>query len=511
MNAGMLHADPRGRVVEESDFVIVGSGAAGATAAATLAEAGYDVVILEEGSYVPPGSRSPLLPDAARDLFRDLGLSAAEGRAIIPLLQGRCVGGTTVINAGIIWRMPERVHRAWVEADPGIARALPWERLEAHYETVERALGVAPVTERIAGANNTLMARGARAAGVAGRYIDRNAPDCEGTGTCLQSCPRGNKLSMEVTFLPKAIAAGARLYARCRVERLTPTRAAAWRVEATLRHPVTGERRGTLTAGARRGVVLAASTLQTPALLRRNGIGHKRVVGEHLQAHPGCAVAGVFDEPVRMWEGVHQGYESTHLRDQGVKLEAIGLPPELAAFRLPGIGDEWSRRISRLDHVALWAVAVRCEAHGSVRPFGPGAVRVRYCPTRADVKKFQLGVKTLADMAFAAGARVVMPGMASLPTEMRDPRETRMILSRPADARDFQMVLTHLMGAARMGSDPERSAVGLDFQVHGAPGLYVADSSLFPTNLGVNPQHTIQAVAMEMARSAAARHADRAA
>src|SRR5690606_15706223 len=118
---------------------------------------------------------------------------------------------------------------------------------------------------------------------------------------------------------------------------------------------------------ARRAVVLAASAVQTPLLLARAGVGRRSgLVGRRFQAHPGAAVLGVFDAPVRMWDGVTQGHESTHYWHERMKFESLALPPEIGAARLPGVGPALMRELAGYDHIAQWGVQIRAEAHGRV-------------------------------------------------------------------------------------------------------------------------------------------------
>lgn len=486
---------------EVADFVVIGSGAAGGTAARVLAGAGLDVVLLEEG---PPPDRARVargIFPAMAHLFRDLGMTVMTGRSAIPYLQGRCLGGSTAINSAICWRMPEDVYaRCW--AHHGLERALPLSELDDAYRTLEEELSVGPVREDRLGNNNRLMRRACEELGWRGRTIERNERDCEGSGQCLQACPTQRKQSVDVTYIPQALRDGARVYPWCEVQRIgVADGRAAW-VDARGSDQMARARR--LRVRARRGVILAASAVQTPCLLRRSGLGDPRHVGEHFRAHPGAAMIGVFDAPVRHWQGATQGYESDAFRRQGIKFEAISLPFPLGGVRIPGVGDAFSRAAADWDRMAIWAVQVRAEAEGRVRPgwFGP---RVSYTPAPGDMARLRRGLAILAEMLFAAGARAVLPGIHGLPERIEHPdRARRLIRHGPLDPRAYKMIATHLFGTARMSLDPASGVVGPDFQVHRLPGLFVVDSSVFPANLGVNPQHTIMAVAMVAARRLAA-------
>jgi len=203
--------------------------------------------------------------------------------------------------------------------------------------------------------------------------------------------------------------------------------------------------------------------------------------------------------------GATQGAECTHLRrTEGIKLETIGMPPELAAVRIPGIGHELMKRMGVFPNLAVWAVVVRAEAEGAVRPAWGGRDKVKLSLTRRDMERSRKGVAMLTRMMFEAGAREVWPGIFGLPSVLTSVDQVKLIEEAPLDARAYSFITTHLFGAARMGTDPRSSVVGPDFQAHEARGLWVVDSSVFPTNLGVNPQHSI----MGLARLAATRVAE---
>ena len=188
---------------------------------------------------------------------------------------------------------------------------------------------------------------------------------------------------------------------------------------------------------------------------------------------------------------------------RGFKLESLSLPPELLASRLPGAGDRWQRALHKLDYFAQWCAVVRMHAHGRVRPGWNDAVRVRYEPTPRDVERLKEGVALLVRMMFASGAREVYPGVAGLPDVFDRPEQAEWIRDPRVSRRDFHMMASHHFGTACAGDDPRTSVVGPDLQSHDVRGLYVMDGSVFPTNLGVNPQHSIMAVAFRAAEDLA--------
>jgi len=474
------------------DYVVIGSGAAGGTAARVFTSLGLDVVIVEEGPPIDRAiSAKGVMPTFTR-YVRDGGSQAAVGRSFIPVLQGRCVGGSTAINSAICWRIPEDAYERCFRSH-GLDRAVPLDALEKAYARIEEDLHVTETREEILGTNSGLMRDAGRLLKLEGRAIPRNERDCTGSGNCLLACPTSRKQSTDATYIPMALAKGARLYATCRADRVTTRGGRADGIEGTFLDPF-GRRGPRLRVEARRGVVVAGSAVHSPQLLHRSGLGN-REVGRHFQAHPGTAMIGVFDEAVRPWSGATQGYEIDHYRKERMKLESIGLQPELAGVRLPFVGAELMRALANYGHVAIWAVLCRANAEGAIRRFGPFGSKIKYTPLAEDVAVIRRGLKLTGEMMFAVGAKVVFPGIYGLPARITSPDGLRAIDEATLDPRAYHLIATHLFGPTRMSIDPRDGAVGPDFQVHGVPGLYVIDSSVFPTNLGVNPQHTIMGVA----------------
>lgn len=493
-------------VDEEFDFVVVGSGASGAVAAYVLAKEGFSVAILEEGPWVKTRDFQEVVYEAFKRMFRDAGTQVLEGHSYMPLIQGRCVGGSTVMNSAIAWRTPEDVLDDW-RAKFGLADTLGARALEPHFDALEHDLNVHAVDDDALGENNRIMLDQAAKDGIVASRMRRYDRGCKGTGRCFTGCPSAAKQGMSVTYVPWALALGARVFSSCRAEKVEIVNGRAVGVVArtTSTTPGTATNRR-VHLRAKHGVFVAASTIQTPNILHRSGI-RGAALGAHFQCHPGHGLGAVFDDAVHMSIGATQGAESIHFRKTDrIKIETISMQPELAAVRIPGIGAELMRRFDTFSNLGVWAMLVRSEAEGTVKPGWGGHDKVKFSLTRTDMERARKGCALVARMMFDAGAREVWPGIYGLPSVLTSPSEVRLIEEGPIDSRAYSFITTHLFGAARMGPDPRTSVVGLDFATHQAKGLYVIDSSLFPTNLGVNPQHSIMAVS----RLAATRVAQRA-
>jgi choline dehydrogenase-like flavoprotein len=479
---------------DAADFVIVGTGAGGATAARVLSEAGLSVIMLEEGALLRPEQRERGMLDAMSQSMRDLATLSTRSAAPIPLLQGRCVGGSTAINSGIIWRMPEDVRRDWGEHF-GLGELVDARAQQRIFETLETELEIAEVDEAVLGGNGTLMQRASEALGLPGRPTRRNAKHCVGRARCLQGCPEGARQSMDVSYVPFAREHGARLFPQARATRVVAEDGRARAVQGEL---LDGDRRttGRFKVVGRRGVIIAAGAVHTPLLLHRSGLRH--MIGERFQAHPGAAVVGRFGDCVGMGIGATQAYE-VPLPGLGVKLESLSLPPELLAARLPGAGDEWQRRLSHLEDYAQWVAVTRMRALGRVRPARFGGPDVRYEPLADDIDRLKKGVSLLVQMMFAAGADEVYPGIAGLPEVFTSRGQAELILDARVKRKDLHLVASHHFGTACAHKDPAHGVVGPNLECHELARLFVMDASVFPTNLGVNPQHSIMAVTFRAA------------
>ena len=193
--------------------------------------------------------------------------------------------------------------------------------------------------------------------------------------------------------------------------------------------------------------------------------------------------------------------------EQGFKVESLALPPELLAARLPGAGHDWQAQLSELDHFAQFAAIQRVRARGRVRPGLFDMVSVRYELEPDDVLRLKHAVALMIRMMFAAGATEVYPGVSGAPERMTRAEESEAVLARTIQRRDFHLVASHHFGTAAAGGTASTSVLTPELMSHDVRDLYVMDASALPTNLGVNPQHTIMALVFHAAEKLANRAA----
>ena len=408
----IAYPEIRGQVEIQTDVCVVGSGAGGAVVARELAEGGLSVVVLEEGGYFTRGDfQGPPFERMLR-LYRDGGLTAAAGRGIVPIPLGKAVGGTTVVNSGTCFRPPARVLREW-GSRWGIDGIDP-ESMDPILQRVEETLSVRPVPDHLLGGNARTFDRGVRALGYHGAPIQRNIVGCRGCGVCAYGCPSDAKQAMHLSYLPKAEAAGARIYARCRVDRIVVEGDRVLAVEADILEQETDRVRGRLRVRPKL-VVLAAGALHTPLLLMANGLaGGSGQVGRNLSIHPAVGVSALFDEEVYSWRGTMQSYYVDDFAESdGLLFEVTSLLPGLALATLPGTGAAVKENLARYKHLASVGLFVSDTSRGRVLrlPGGRGGPLVVYNLNRQDAARLVRGIAIAAEVFLEAGAKAVFTGL----------------------------------------------------------------------------------------------------
>lgn len=492
----------KGDVRERADAVVIGSGAGGAVVAKELAEAGLAVVVIEEGAYFTREDYGEGAPwERVQKLYRDSGLTAAFGRPLIPIPLGKAVGGTTVINSGTCFRPPERVLREW-ESRWGLEGLDP-QTMEPIFRRVEETIHVQPVPWEIIGTNAQVFHRGVQALGYRGAPLLRNMEGCRGCGVCAFGCPSDAKQAMHLSYLPRAAAHGARVYARCRARHILTEKGRAVGVEADILDAASDQVRGRLLVRAP-VVVLGAGAIHTPALLMANGLAlESGQVGRNLRIHPALAVVAAFEEEVYGWRGTLQSYYVDDLQEShGVLLEVTSSPPGLGAATTSEVGLELKEALARYKHLASVGLFVSDSSQGRVVPgFGRGwwsSPTIFYSLNQEDAARLQRGITLAAEIFLAAGATTVFPGVrGGRPITGREElRRFQGVTVRPGQ---LSPVGFHPMGTCRMGRDPAETVVDPYGEAHRVRNLYLADASVFPSCVGVNPQVTIMALATRTA------------
>jgi choline dehydrogenase-like flavoprotein len=486
---------------EECDVAIVGSGAGGAAAAAILAEAGLDVLVLESGPYVDHASYPTDPLEGLPLMYRDGGMTVASGKPAILVPVGRTVGGTTVINSGTCFRAPRQVLEQWSEGE-GIDWAL---RLDPLYAAAEETLAVTPLDPERIGRNGQLCMEGAAAIGASGGPISRNAGACVQCSSCPLGCRIDAKRAAHVSYLPRAVSAGARVRAGVQVQRILREGGRVRGLACRAGFPTNADQelqRNGRPVQARdwdvraRAVLSAGGAFGTPELLMRSRLTHP-ALGRNLHIHPAAWIGARYPEEVRGWEGVMQSYYVDQWASQGILLEATFTPLSFGAHWLPGVGAAFSDRVAHFDHIGSIGVHLHDHSAGRVGVSSNGSLRLSYRLSDDEARTIQFGIARAAEIHFAAGASEVYPNVGPVSVIPRGRlAEFESMTLRPADLR---LEAFHPMSTARMGRDPATSVCDPNGAVRDTEGLHIADASLLPSSVGVNPMMTVIACATHVA------------
>jgi choline dehydrogenase-like flavoprotein len=218
-------------------------------------------------------------------------------------------------------------------------------------------------------------------------------------------------------------------------------------------------------------------------------------------------VLAVFPNKVNPWEGATQGYHSLHFLPEGLKFEVLWSSPPIIATRFPGFGLEFKNQLATFDRAAPFdVIADGADSEGSVlcRPFGHDP-DIKYRLGQGDVEKLHRGLCILTEIAFAAGACEVLPGLHGTDPVLRGQADLERLRAYQMTAQDPVIAGNHVFGTTRVGSDPSKSVVDVDGRCHQTDNLYIADSGIIPSSTAVNPMLTIMALASRISSILVAR------
>ncbi|MET9437106.1 GMC family oxidoreductase [Streptomyces sp. NPDC006551] len=470
------------------DALVVGSGAGGSVAALELARAGRSVTVLEEGPRVTTEDLATTDPaESMRRLYRNAGATAVLGTPTIAYGEAHAVGGTTVVNGGLLWEPSPAVLDRWaLWSGYGSYRS---PVVAPRFAEVQRRLGMITQEHGDGNEDSRLLARAAESLGWRWQHPQRVVRDCRHLNRCATGCPSGAKQSMAVTYLPQAEALGARIRDGVRVERITHRQGVVRGVEAT-------DSAGRPLRYRPRTLFVAAGPVGTPVLLRRSGI-HRRTAGRRLALHLNLRTVARFPRIVdavrgTMFTAQVQEHSALGMLVMPSNLTPGGLGAALAG-RDPRQVDEL---LASLPHLGMFTTQVRMQGTAGIAGTLGGAPVLRHGMTRADHHVLTLAFRRTARLLFAAGAvELVPPTSAAGPLRTEADVEEYCARVRPAD---WELVSVHAMASCPMAL-PERGGVCDELgRPHGFTNLHLCDAAVLPGAPGISPQGTIMSFAHEI-------------
>ncbi len=463
----------------DTEVLVVGSGAGGATTAVTLAEGGRDVVVLEEGPWVQPGTTESFSLGEMALQYRHHGSSAALGSPPVAYAEGRCVGGSTEVNSGLWHRIPAELAGRWrhqYDIDGFDSATLDrYAALVEGWQSVSSLPGDPPPS-------SAALATGAEGLGWRAMEFPR-----------VYRYPEGGpaeKQTMTRTLLPRAVGAGARVEPESRVHRLTRRRGRVTGAVVRRRRPDGTREDVTVRADQ---VVVCGGAVHTPALLQRSGIW--RGIGGGLKMHPTIKLVARFPGAVD-----HDDVPPHRITEFSPDIAIGGSASRRGHIALALADGGSDAGTSVWEDMFVYYAAIRSDSGGRVVAIpGASAPLVSYRLTDGDLSRLARGLVHLGQALFEAGATELHPSVRG-GTVARTPGD----LARWWDEIDrstANLMTVHLTSSIRMGEAPGRAGADSWGRVHGIDGLRVNDASLVPDAPCVNPQAAIMTIA--------ARNADR--
>lgn len=498
----------------QCDVAIVGSGAGAGITAELLTKAGLDVVIIEEGPLKTSTDFNQKESEAYATLYQE-GAGRRTMDGALTVLQGRCVGGTTVINWTSSFRTPASTLGYWQDKfglkDFSEAALAPW------FEQAEKRLNVHK-WDIPPNPNNELLRTGAHKLGISAEVIPRNVKTCYNLGSCGLGCPTNAKQSMLVTTIPAALETGAQLFHQTRAQRFEFDGKRVKSLECVgIRINGTRTSDQVMRVKARHYVV-SGGAINSPALLKRSDAPDPHgLLGTRTFLHPVAFSNAVYKERIEGWSGAPQSIYSDHFVHNapfdgpiGYKLEATPIHPGLMSVLMGGYGRTLAERFENYPHTQTMLSLMRDGFHpesqgGTVLLNVDGTPLLNYVMSDYVLAGFKQSLLTMAEIQFAAGATKVLP-------LHEQGRYYTSWAEAKAAIEAFEMKpyyvgggSAHIMGGCGMGGSEKLGVVrpdGVHWQIE---NLSVHDGSVFPTSIGANPQLSIYGIVNRMATQLAKR------
>ena len=474
------------------NYLVIGTGAGGSVAGALLAEKGFDVIMVEEGPYYPTSSFTNKVGDMTAKLYRNRGISPIIGKPLIALAEGRCVGGGTVINGEGLFRTPEKILKEWSN-EHGL-KGYSHSELEQHFMTIEKDLNVSAksiLEEKTTNLDSQKLIQGAKKLNWRTEFVPRAEKDCKYTNSCSIGCPTGAKQSTLVTYVPRAIKAGAKIFSDCHVLKINHSKGTAYSVIAEI---IKNNRKQKIEIDFDY-IVIAGGAIQTPHLLNKSKMSKN--AGKKLEFHMNVKVIARLETPVYAENGTMFPVQIHEFENEDCYINTSAMKPSYLTMSLATHGNEVvDKVIKSYNKMAILNTTMRVESKAHIfSKIGKNPL-VWYKFEPSDLLRIKANIKRMCQIFFEAGAlEVYLPLKNSLSINSLDALELVIDKIKP---NEIDISTVHMMASCPMGSDSKNSVVDLNGNLWGMSNVLLADASILPTSIGQSPQETIMAMVHEV-------------
>ena len=470
-----------------AEIVVIGTGAGGAAVAATLAKAGRDVLLLEEGPPSPIQQIETHSPAAMRSIYRDGGTSAIFAQNKIAYVEGRCVGGSTEINSGFWHRLPPSVLASW-QAQFGLGINSD-DNLTSLFEELESELGLVSIGENELPPSSMVFKKGLEKLG----WDAQETPRLQRGDPAASQFGLNAKSTMSVTLIPKALEHRARLISNCKVSKILKRNDTATGVAATINGGGSTEE---IVVSAKY-VWVCGGTTQSPLLLSRSGFSHN--VGKNLQIHPMIKIVAEFDQELNAHESVMPVFQ---IRDHSSDVFIGGsvFTPGFLAMALADSDSADSDALANWRNCAIFYVSVKSRGTGSIGTFPfSNTAQTKFNLAEVDAVNLTSGLIRLSEVLFQGDAVRLYPGISNA-NPWKSMKDVHSELSAPLEISRMKLSTVHLTSTCPIGENRTICAADSQGKIFDMNNVYVGDASAIPSAPGVNPQGTVMALATMNAR-----------
>jgi choline dehydrogenase-like flavoprotein len=501
--------------LHNEDVVIIGSGAAGALIAENMLKAGRRVLLLEKGKHVDTETFNEDEVDMIGKLYGDNALQVSSALNFT-ILQGSCVGGTTVSNNAVSFKTPEPVLKQWNDeygaeidttaydqAQDAVIARMKIKPVDATASTRPAHEIVNPVSHRLQAGIDAVLGERGYDYGI----VQANMDDCLGCGYCNTGCKYGRKLSMLDTVLPQAQEQYGDQLRIVSEAHATGLRADGDRIAEIQVKLSDGK---TMTIRNPKTVIVSGGAVASSWLLKRSGIGANLPIGRRLCFNMGSPLHARFPEPINAYDGLQISHYLQIPNEPGFIFETWFNPPVAEALVMPGWLDKHFENMLTYNRIAAMGVVVGTDARKDTyirkAALFPSTAEVVYTPSKADLDRLVDAMITMGKVLLASGAEAVFAStrryhsyiayqenepVGRAQSVYRSEEElVRFLRKLVQDDSDILLSTAHPQGGNPLGK-----VLDEHFRVRGYRNLYVCDASVFPTSVTVNPQLTVMALA----------------
>jgi len=490
------------KLEKKYDAIIVGSGAGGGVVADILSQKGLKCLIIESGAYRKAEHFNQNESDMSA-IYYNRGAVFSKNMHLA-LAAANAVGGSTSVYTGVSFRPPQDVLNKW-KSEFGLD-FLTDDFVNSTLDSFDSDLNIHELPDDEINENNKLFKTAAESLGINVKKLKLNLVNCNGQGFCNLGCTQNAKQGTLVVQLPRAIANGAELVHHATVDTISENA-----VYFSVREATAGVKENLLPTGtyaaSAKVIILAAGVLNTPAILLRS-VKQLQVnnpnIGRFITLHPAFNLHAVNKNKITNYTGFPKAYYiDQYSETEGYYLETSFYYRGITSKNIPDWGEQHAELMSNYNKMMSILILshdkAKYENRITINKKGQPVINYKVAPeTKTSLVN---AIRKAAEIFIAAGCTSFrLPATKQIITQSDKNNLNELIQEKYLDFAQTPLSTAHPQGGCRMGTSEKTSVVDINGKLWGSKSIYVADASLFPTSVKVNPYETIMLLATHVAK-----------